>query len=324
MHQESQTPLKPRKRKIETVTEKPDENPSPKSTPFLSDLAQPSKKNVALGMSLTFVSPKQFNNNTIMDTTQMEPPVDTSHSNQRRAKRPRYSLFPKPIGGKTDIEVDRVLQTPPIKRDRRSMAEAVDNVSRPSSILKDKMRRFINFSGFPDQPIGHLILNETQHSTSDHSSTEMEVTSMEVTEAPKHLRFSLPELSPPIEPEALQSNVLPSPSEKLETELEIESSKLQGELAIGEEFLSFEEEKNVEVTMSELEETTAPTSIAAQSTPAQITDQQLGDVILDEQVHLTTLDPVVPASMLQLPGTSHLPIEEPSAVLSEKVNQLFH
>lgn len=147
---------------------------------------------------------------------------------------------------------------------------------------------------------------------------------MEVTEAPKHLRFSLPELSPPIEPEALQSNVLPSPSEKLETELEIESSKLQGELAIGEEFLSFEEEKNVEVTMSELEETTAPTSIAAQSTPAQITDQQLGDVILDEQVHLTTLDPVVPASMLQLPGTSHLPIEEPSAVLSEKVNQLFH
>ena len=305
---EAQTPLRVRKRKMDSP-EEPEEVHGTDSTPFLSNIVQPSKRNVPLGMSLTFVSPKQLDNSTMMNVTNLDQTSDLLEGS-RQSKRPRYSLFPKPVGAKTDSEVTNVLQTPPINRSRKLATEIAENMSRPSSILKDKMRRFINFSGYPDQPAEPIVFSETQHS-SEHSETEMEVTEApDTAETPKHLRFSLPNLSPPSDVEIMQS----TPDKRDDSDLaEAESSKVAPE-----EFLSFEDEEAAglepEPALEEVQKS-MPESIP--EVVSEITPDITPEVSQDVPVavppiysNISNLD--VPVTKISVPeeDDQHLPSEE--------------
>lgn len=147
----------------------------PESTPFLCNIVQPSKRNITLGVSLAFPSPKT--------PKTIEPSLvsDIEESQPKQGKRPRYSLFPKPIVPRSDIDVSSVLQTPPINRIRRSEA-VTGSCNRPASILKDKMNRFMNNSLFNSS-------QTTVVSDAHLSDEEVEVADT----SSKHLRFSLPQ-----------------------------------------------------------------------------------------------------------------------------------
>ena len=238
------------------------------STPFLCNIVQPSKRNVTLGMSLCFPSPK-FNATCAMDITEMgggeisEPDA----SLPRQGKRPRFSLFPKSAAAvkpKTDAEVISVLQTPPVHRRRPSIInEAGSSCNRPSSILKDKMRRFMNFSTFEQ---GQPALGDSD------SEADMEVstTVVDAASSAKHLRFSLPTRSP----RSSETEVPVSPSNK-ENDMEVVENT-QNSFSAGPEentndetqksflFLSFEEDSEPLPSMPI--EAVAPAAIDVQPT----------------------------------------------------------
>jgi hypothetical protein len=153
LYQEVQTPLRPRKRKFGAPESEtyPDENQL-ETTPFLCNIVQPAQRNITLGMSLCFPSPKGAADSSSMDITSATQ-LETDVNHPKQGKRPRFSLFPKALAAvKTDAEVVSVLQTPPIRRSRPFLSSMTEvdgsSSSRPSSILKDKMRRFMNFSAF--------------------------------------------------------------------------------------------------------------------------------------------------------------------------------
>ncbi|XP_057381407.1 protein ELYS-like isoform X2 [Daphnia carinata] len=240
LHEEVQTPLRPRKRKLDDpeAVLYPDEN-QPETTPFLCNIVQPAQRNITLGMSLCFPSPRGAPDS--MDITSVtEQDADASQS--RQGKRPRFSLFPKAIAAmKTDAEVVSVLQTPPIRRSRPchpSITEADGSISsRPSSILKDKMRRFMNFSAFETagRPASEADPSE--------SETEMEVS----TASAKQLRFRLPQpqdaASPPLDISEIAAVCSVQEDDDMEVVTDAQHSN-QHSLVVGEDsqFLSFEDD----------------------------------------------------------------------------------
>ena len=205
--------MRSRKRKLD-VPEAP--QMEPESTPFLCNIVQPSKRNITLGMSLAFPSPKTpraTDSSVVMEAEETQP---------KQGKRPRYSLFPRPIVPRNDIEVSSVLQTPPIHRTRRSEA-VTGSPNRPASILKDKMNRFMNNSMFNNSQttvISDAHLSDEEGEAADTSS--------------KHLRFTLPQV--------ISSST--SGSEVMDTMdvTDKDALKLTVEDKREEEFLSFLEE----------------------------------------------------------------------------------
>jgi hypothetical protein len=261
------------------------------TTPFLCNIVQPAQRNITLGMSLCFPSPKGNADSSSMDITSVAQ-LDADISHPKQGKRPRFSLFPKAIAAvKTDAEVVSVLQTPPIRRSRafHSSVSEVDgnNSSRPSSILKDKMRRFMNFSAFDagGRPVSDADPSE--------SETEMEIS----TASAKHLRFSLPQsqviASPPL---ALDMSEIPSAPEAVEDDMEVvmeedvqadvTHSNLQTEES---QFLSFEEDSEPlppqpslpEVAQAEVpEEIVHPQEDAP--TPVAVEEEDVVDDVVDD------------------------------------------
>lgn len=206
----------------------------PESTPFLCNIVQSSKKNVTLGMSLSFPSPKVTNSDaSCMEITQAA--VEESDLTQpKQGKRPRFSLFPKALPFKVDKDVVSVLQTPPVKRSRPFNADASggpSSSSRPSSILKDKMRRFMDFSMAGDSSRPTSAGENRRVSESESDMMEMSV----VDNTAKHLRFNLPAsaaASPPSDDSSL-------------ADMEIVEQTVKSPVNVSyvaEEFLSFVEE----------------------------------------------------------------------------------
>ena len=217
MH-ESQTPLKTRKRKID-AQEAP--QMEPESTPFLCNIVQPSKRNVTLGVSLAFPSPKTPR---AMDSPLV---MDGEESQPKQGKRPRYSLFPRPIVPRNDMEVSSVLQTPPIHRTRRSEA-VTGSYNRPASILKDKMNRFMNNSMFSSSQA--TVISDV-HLSDEEAEVEVADTSA------KHLRFALPQVISPSTSESEGMDTMDA-SDKDALKLGAEERR--------EEFLSFVEDPDVD------------------------------------------------------------------------------
>ena len=235
----------------------------PECTPFLCNIVQPSKRNVTLGMSLTFLSPRL--NSSAMDITGVDQ-VDDSVAQPKQGKRPRYSLFPKPIIPRADLEVSSILQTPPINRSRRSAAVA-GSFNRPASILKDKMNRFMNNSVFEsDQAVVSDAL---------HSESEAEV---EVVETSKHLRFSLPQVvsTTTSESEAVDCSDRDEDMEVAEEKSLVESAQ--------EEFLSFDEDRSRTPTPAKL------TTIHDTAQTADVNIKADGSIC---EMDVTTMLPIV-------------------------------
>lgn len=219
------------------------------NTPFLCNIVQPNKRNVTLGMSLVFPSPKVTAGpeSSMMDITQFNETAKVDESQPKQGKRPRYSLFPKAVVAlKTDKDVVAVLQTPPIQRSRpmfQGSANADGSSSnRPSSILKDKMRRFMDFSTFEPSPSSRPMSRNGDGGDTIISDSEAMEVSMVDSSTAKHLRFSLPNVkSSPSNSESSQS--------RLENDVEAEMHHVTspksppGNVSVAaEEFLSFIED----------------------------------------------------------------------------------
>ena len=248
----------------EELAELADENRS--DAPFLSNIVQqPHQKrsSIALGMSLAFPSPRlpAGREDSAMELTGMVEPAD------RATKRPRYSLFPKAVTARTDAEVVSVLQTPPVRRFRPSLmipaasaagtpaaedsgrAGSSQSVGRPSSILKDKMKRFMDFSG-PFQDGGDI------RSESEATDVEMDTSSASgAVAAAKQLRFNL---NPPL-PTSPEGKADPS-GDSGEVEKPEEVTAMQLSLIGGEDsqFLSFEEQQDDSIPEEQIPEEKIP------------------------------------------------------------------
>lgn len=279
LHEEVQTPLRPRKRKLDDpeAVLYPDDN-QPETTPFLCNIVQPAQRNITLGMSLCFPSPRGAPDSSAMDITSVTQ-RDADASQSRQGKRPRFSLFPKAIAAvKTDAEVVSVLQTPPIRRSRPchpSITEPDGSISsRPSSILKDKMRRFMNFSAFETagRPISDADPSE--------SETEMEVS----TASAKQLRFRLPQpqdaASPPLALDISEIAAVPSAQELEVDDMEVVSEvqhSNQHSFVVGEDsqFLSFEDDSESAAPQPSLPEVAQVEEAASEELPGPVSVEKV-------------------------------------------------